>query len=711
MEEGRRPGALRIGALIGAVGVCLMLAIPAFPLVAAQAAPGVASSPAAHVAPSIVSSPAAHVAPNVAPDAATPATLQARYTFDTDSPTTTTVIDSSGNGHNGTRGSGTSIVSPGATAGDPQALMVPGNAITGFVDIPGLVVDTAQSFSVAADVSVTAVGGNYQTFASIDGQNVSGFFLQLRGQNSSCPSGAPAHPFSFSQIATDSTANPTTISACSTFQPAPNTYYHLVGVYDGTDHQLRLYVNGQLQAATPFSGGFKATGDTVIGRGKYNTPGDPVTGEIDEVNFFSGVLTEAQVAQLAGTTAATPATQKAYYPFDEGQGKTANDVSGNGNTGTLQGTAAYTSPGQPTNNDPFALSVTGSPGSYVDVTNTVVDTARSFSVAAWVNLNVVGGFQTFASIDGQNVSGFFLQDRGNQSSCPTGNGAPANPFSFSQLPTDNSGATTNSACSSTQPVANTWYHLVGVYDGTAHQLRLYVNGVLQAATTFGGGFTANGHTVIGRGKFNNPGDYANGKIDDAHFYQGVLSQAQIDALANGNPQPPTISVALPPTLTTGASPISFTGTISNPAGGSSYSNARGNFTLSGIPGLMASQVHLFYNTGNGYAPVPLSGTGVITGYFGPFTGFPVGPGYNVTTPFSVSIDAGAPTGTLSVTTTLDEVNGTSGAFSDTLTMTNGTVTVIPGPTISVALPSTLIAGNLVFTPFTGTITNPSNGGT
>ena len=250
--------------------------------------------------------PAGTATPPPATATPSPASEKGRYTFDDQ-----TANDSSGNGHNGALQGGATITAGGAPlaggGNDPYALSVNSG---GFVDIPGPLVNTAQSFSVAAAVSVTAVGGNYQTFAGIDGQNVSGFFLQLRGANASCPSGAPSNPFSFSQINTDSTGAPTT-SACSTLQPSANTWYHLVGVYDAAAHQLRLYVNGQLQAVTPFGGGFTATGDTVIGRGKFGNPGDFVSGKIDEAHFYQGVLTDAQIAALAGVTPANTATATA----------------------------------------------------------------------------------------------------------------------------------------------------------------------------------------------------------------------------------------------------------------------------------------------------------------------------------------------------------------------------------------------------------------
>jgi len=238
-----------------------------------------------------------------------PASEKGRYTFDTDSPLTTTVNDSSGNGHNGTRKGDATITAGGAPmasgGNDPFALSVSG---TGFVDIPGPLVNTAQSFSVAAWVNLTNTsGGNYQTFASVDGTNatgdnsISGFFLQLRGDN---------QKFAIAQIDTDAPGSAT--HADSTFVPSANTWYQVTGVYDGAAHQLRLYVDGQLQSAVSYNGGFTATGDTIIGRGKYaGNPGDYANGKLDEVHFYQGVLTDAQIAGLAGVTPANTATSTA----------------------------------------------------------------------------------------------------------------------------------------------------------------------------------------------------------------------------------------------------------------------------------------------------------------------------------------------------------------------------------------------------------------
>jgi len=718
--------------------------------------------------------PTATNAPATATSTPVPAAQQGYYTFDM------TTTDSSGNGNNGT-------LQGGAGYGPPKvgtaALSL--NGSTAFFDVPKPLVNTDQSFSVAAVVSVTAVGTNYQTFVSVDGQNISGFFLQLRGDN---------QKFAIAQINTDAGGPPT--YAASTFAASPNTWYYLVGVYDASAHQLRLYVNGQLQGTTAYNGSFRATGDTVVGRGKYGGKSTDFTqGEIDDVHIYNGVLTGAEIAALAGvpaptatntpvntatptssptvvpvTTPATPgaamgalqgsqdaapssanltaegtadwiewgdkpasnnnypadynrkanvtpqistfapvgygteslsggggttltwsdgtpaitgtnnglgvyvsgsgnnppssgsgfqftvpadtttrelrvyvnaykatgrltaslgdnsapvysdaslsspmtttagvytlyyrasspsqtltvdwetavdlggggvaleaatlqqattippsATPRpptatatpvplvlnAFYKFDEGcpqqaqtcPGATALDSTGHGHTGTLQGHAGYASPGQ--DNSPYALSLDGSgnPATDVDVTDTVLNTAESYSVGAWVNLNDTNTFHTVASIDGQHISAFFLQYCGQ-----------CNTFAFAVSTSDAANAgSVRAQATIGMPQTGRWYFLTGVYDAANQQIKLYVDGVLQDTETFLSPFQATGHTAIGRGRFNNgPVDFVPGRIDEVRFYQGVLSDAQVAALAGTTATATTTGTSVPGTTT------------------------------------------------------------------------------------------------------------------------------------------------------------------
>lgn len=233
-------------------------------------------------------------------------------------------------------------------------------------------------------------------------------------------------------------------------------------------------------------------------------------------------LSLALLCVTAATVQAQPRSPSpvAYLTFDEGTGTVASDTSGNGHPATLFGASGWTAGlvGR------FALAVPGTNGSYAEVPTPVVDTTRSFSVAAWVKVNRVGGYQTFVSEDGPVLSSFFLQLRGD-----------TNWFSFT-VPYDffvlaQSGFT---------PVAGRWYHLAGVYDATAQSASLYVDGVLADTVYKVVAGPATGPTGIGRGKFaGNRVDFVNGAVDDVRLYQSALSAAEVLDIARiGEPKLP-----------------------------------------------------------------------------------------------------------------------------------------------------------------------------
>ncbi|MEO7716674.1 MAG: LamG-like jellyroll fold domain-containing protein, partial [Capsulimonas sp.] len=139
-------------------------------------------------------------------------------------------------------------------------------------------------------------------------------------------------------------------------------------------------------------------------------------------------------------------TPAGYWPLDDMSGATAADASGNGRNGTLQA-GGWTSDAKVGKS---ALSLDGHGG--VDVADSVIDTSKSFTVSAWVKLRSTEGFQTFVSLDGERVSGFFLQLRS------SGN------FGMTRIEADNPDARGVVAGSLEQAEPNVWYHLIGVHD-------------------------------------------------------------------------------------------------------------------------------------------------------------------------------------------------------------------------------------------------------
>ena len=140
-----------------------------------------------------------------------------------------------------------------------------------------------------------------------------------------------------------------------------------------------------------------------------------------------------------------------HWTFDDGSGTTAADTAGT-HPATLNGGAGW-GPGIRGG----ALTTDGANG-FADTGAPVLDTTKSFSVSSWVKLDKTSGYQTFVSVDGAQVSNFFLQFRDD-----------SRRFAFTRLagdaPTDGVVAGANF-----DPVAGQWYQLTGVFDAAASTL-------------------------------------------------------------------------------------------------------------------------------------------------------------------------------------------------------------------------------------------------
>jgi hypothetical protein len=199
------------------------------------------------------------------------------------------------------------------------------------------------------------------------------------------------------------------------------------------------------------------------------------------------------------------------YPFDENQGTVSHDTIG-GHDATLVGGAAWT-----TGHSGSALALSGS-GQFADTGAQLLDTTENYSVSAWVKLNdsgdgtAGGAFQTMVSQDGANHSAFFLQYSGADRRLA---------FSFAG----------GRALAPAAPVPGQWYHVVGVRDAAAGQLKLYVDGQLAGTKDACLGEASTGHTVIGRAQYGGQQvDHLNGAVDQVHVYDRALTDADVAAL-------------------------------------------------------------------------------------------------------------------------------------------------------------------------------------
>ena len=171
----------------------------------------------------------------------------------------------------------------------PFALSLPGTSGS-YADIPADVVDTTQSFTVCAWINFNSVAG-FETFVSEDSGFQSAFFLQKR---------ADTNTFCFTMPTNGASGPGTAVFADSGITPVGGPWYHVAGVYDASSQSLSVYVNGVLAGQTFAASPSPANGHTGIGHGQYNNGYvDWVNGAIDDVRFYSGALSAADILAIA----------------------------------------------------------------------------------------------------------------------------------------------------------------------------------------------------------------------------------------------------------------------------------------------------------------------------------------------------------------------------------------------------------------------------
>ena len=242
--------------------------------------------------------------------------------------------------------------------------------------------------------------------------------------------------------------------------------------------------------------------------------------------LMAGVCAAVQVVAAAPVyAAATVPAPAGWWPFGEGSGTTTSDASGNGHTGTLGSGVSWAAPEV----GAHSLEFNGATTAKVTASGPVINTAASFTASAWVNLNSIGpgsAYQTFISINGiasptsSTVSGMYLTYQ-----------QGIDRFVLAMRASDSSAAQLTEATSSTPVRAGVWYHVVGVYDLAAQTISLYLNGTLQATTSFTTPWQATGNTIIGDDIYGGATfDEVIGEIDDVALYSSALNAAQVAAL-------------------------------------------------------------------------------------------------------------------------------------------------------------------------------------
>lgn len=205
-----------------------------------------------------------------------------------------------------------------------------------------------------------------------------------------------------------------------------------------------------------------------------------------------------------------------WLPLDEDAGSTAADASGNGNPGTLNNMAstAWTS-----GNTGNGLQFDGV-DDYVSISNGL---SANFTISCWIK-STQSFQQVTATYDG---TGIIWSDVG----------GAANDFVFGG--TRSAGGVNrlsffvgsgNATISGNQEISTgQWVHLAVTRNANSGEVKLYVNGLLDATGTAGLA-TLNSNPNIHIGGNTLDGRYFNGSIDDVRLYARVLTQPEIATL-------------------------------------------------------------------------------------------------------------------------------------------------------------------------------------
>ncbi|OGC47516.1 hypothetical protein A2886_03265 [candidate division WWE3 bacterium RIFCSPHIGHO2_01_FULL_42_13] len=338
--------------------------------------------------------------------------------------------------------------------------------------------------------------------------------------------------------------------ANSTTTIPANEWTHVMGVWDGTN--AKIYINGRLDVSSAYSTAPTSSSEPFY-IGKYSTNLQRnFTGGIDDVKVFNSALTASQVkleynqgqslvlgaiSDTSGITGGNVASNSASaqycipgdttscsspvgeWHFEEHQGTTANDSSGNENTGTLTGNATWAQ-----GKYGSGLTFDGN-GDYVNAgTGSSISITGAITVEAWVKVAVLPSDSNDYSIvaKDKNTGGrAYTLDLAS-------NGAGASKFRF--YVNGGGNLSTNEVDGPTNVQTNTWYHVVGTYVPST-SMHIYINGVLADTNTVTSPLssipTATANLTIGAREYSGVEAYFNGVIDEPRIYNYSRSASQV----------------------------------------------------------------------------------------------------------------------------------------------------------------------------------------
>ena len=415
-------------------------------------------------------------------------------------------------GNGGTSNSGS------ATTTNPTDLIFGTNSVTGSTKGPGTGFTqrllTVPDGDIVEDRMV-AVTGNYSATAAVSGGR---WIMQMVAFRTPVVGGGDTQP----------PTAPTNLTGTAVSSSQMNLSWTASTDNVGVTGYLIERCQGAgctnfVQVGTSTTTTFNDTGLTGATAYSYRVRATDAAGNFSP---YSNTATAPTLATVSGLVAA--------YSFDEGTGTTVNDLSGNGNTGTVANTT-WTSSGKYGN----ALVFNGTSSRVTVNDSSSLHLTNGMTLEAWVKPSTVSS--SWRDVIYKGNDNYFLEGTSSNSSVPAGGGT--------------FGGASGLVVGSSSLTVNTWSHLALTYDGAT--LRLYVNGVqVSSVAQTGNLLTSTNPLQIGGDSIF--GQYFAGTIDEVRVYNTALNQAQIQSdmgipVGGGvvDTQPPTVPSNLTATAISG----------------------------------------------------------------------------------------------------------------------------------------------------------------
>ncbi|MET8045436.1 LamG-like jellyroll fold domain-containing protein [Micromonospora sp. NPDC005215] len=427
-----------------------------------------------------------------------------------------------------------------------------------FLSTSAPVVDTSRSYSVATWVRLTSVPTYNMAIATQSGECTFGFFFGI------VQSGGPKWNVTTRNgdcagSEWTSLTSPTAITAADV-----NRWTHVAFSYDEAARTLTLFIDGTPVASTPWTAAWNARGPFHVGR-------DWATGSGVSGNFFTGGVADVQVfdrvlvaQDFTGQLATDPGSggfnepgilspvrvgdwefefaQPCYLPdwrdtcqardlvtaWDRWLALTKGaDVAAGygGGQGLWLDHLYFPDDGNNEITDEYGRTATklapstDADGNEVNVwqDKAVLRTDDSFTMSAWVIADAEG-MRAAVSQRGVHQSAAWLKF---QSDVGT--------WQFAVSDDDTPTTIAASVRSENPASTDVWTHLAGVYDAGRHEIRLYVNGLLEGTQPVA--FTpmaSSGPLLVGRALWNDQiVDQWVGGIDNVAVFQGAMTDTAV----------------------------------------------------------------------------------------------------------------------------------------------------------------------------------------